>query len=307
LRDLGRDLEEQTWQSNLRFWRHRDRRCLANNRHYHRIRSHGVAGSAVRDLDVDALAQLMADPDEPFHRAGVVVLKNSRSSTVVEFDMPVQGRIQRVIYKRFRVTSKQDPWLALLRRSPALRSWVHGHGLRERCLTTARPLAVWHRRRGPLVYEGYLLTEKIPNAVDLHAFLHSLTRVHETQARETLRRRLEQVARMVRELHRRQLAHRDLKAANILLADDRVWLIDLVGIKRLRRLSEVRRIRNLARLNASFHCSAQLTRSDRLRFLRTYLQWGLFGKGGWKKWWRALAEATQAKIVRNLQSGRPLA
>jgi tRNA A-37 threonylcarbamoyl transferase component Bud32 len=310
---LARDLESRTWASNLVFWRHRDRRCLVNNRYYRRVRTKVCTGHAVTHLDAGVLAALAADPDAPFRRAGVKLLKDSRSSTVAELEMSVSGSPRRVIYKRFRVTAWSDPLANLLRRHGAMRSWIYGHGLRERCLPTAYPLAVLSRRRHGLCHEGYLLTEKIENVVDLHAFLAGLDALPGRDRCTRLRRRIDRVAILVRELHRRCLSHRDLKAANILTAtvanraDESVWFIDLVGIKVCRRLSEARRLQNLTRLHASFHHSRALTRTDKLRFLRVYLQWGLYGRGDWKAWWRRIERATLAKAARNLQRGRPLA
>jgi tRNA A-37 threonylcarbamoyl transferase component Bud32 len=305
--DAARDLEERTWQSNLRFWKARDRRCLENNRYYRRVRSGTVVGHAVTDLDRATLDTLAADPDEPFRRS--FLLKDSRSSTVAEFDLPIDGTPRRVIWKRFRVTSATDPLTALLRPTPALRSWIHGHGLRERCLPTPRPLLVLHRRRHGLMQEGYLLTEKIHNAEELSRYLAGLGSLSEGERRPRLRALLEQVARLVRQLHRCQLAHRDLKAANILVQrreDPTLYLIDLVGVARCTVLSRRQRVRNLARLHASFHDHPLLTRTDKLRFLRTYLAWGLHGKQGWKAWWRAITEATAAKVAKNARNGRIL-
>ena len=155
--------------------------------------------------------------------------------------------------------------------------------------------------------EGYLLTEKIPGAVDLHRFVAGLAESDAEERRCGLRRRIEQVARLVSELHRRQLSHRDLKASNVLVSRQAVWLIDLVGVAPYRRLSRRRRVQNLARLHASFHQNPILTRSDKLRFLRVYLRWGLLGREGWKHWWREVCGATQAKIRQNARNGRPLA
>src|SRR5262249_19227723 len=142
-----------------------------------------------------------ADPDAPFRRPDVTVLKNSRSSTVVEFDLPCTDGPRRVVYKRFAVTKWSAPWLALFRSSPALRSYVLGHGLRLRCLPTPRPLAVWHRRRHGLPHEGYLLTEKIANACDLIAFLKHLDTLPGDEHRRRLRSLIDQVAQLVRDLH----------------------------------------------------------------------------------------------------------
>ncbi len=80
-----------------------------------------------------------------------------------------------------------------------------------------------------------------------------------------------------------------------------------MGVTRHRKLRYARRVQNLARLHASFFQNPALTRTDKLRFLRSYLQWGLVGREGWKQWWKDIERATLAKVARNRRSGRPLA
>lgn len=305
--ELARDLETRTWHSNLEFWRGRDQRCLVTNRYYQTLRAPGVRGYAVRDVDAAALARLLADPDAPFQQGAAVLLKDSRSSTVAEIELPVDGVARPVIYKRFRVTSWLTPWLNFVRRAPAVRSWVFGHGLRERCLPTPRPLAVFHRRRHGLLWEGYLLTEKVPDALDLHSHLDELARLPAAEGRRRVRTLIGQLARLVRALHDRLLSHRDLKAANVLVSAGHLWLIDLVGLRGVRQRARGRRVQNLARLSASFLESNGVTRADHLRFLRAYMQWGLSGRAGWKTWWREIARAVEIKAARNRENGRPLA
>jgi len=300
------ELEERTWESNLRFWRNRDRRCVVSNRYYQSVRAGALRGVAVRDLTEAALAALLADPDAPFQEPGAKLLKSSRSSTVVEFDMALGGTTRRVIWKRFRVTSWKDPLTSLFRRSAALRSWVSGHGLRERALPTPRPLLVLHHHRAGLPCQAYLLVEKVENAQELQRYVLSLSALPCFERQVILRQRIDEAARLVRELHRRRLGHRDLKAPNLLVAD-RIWLIDLVGVSRYGQLPRERRVQNLARLNASFYQTTAFTRTDRLRFLRVYLQWGLYGRSSWKRWWRQVEAATLAKVAQNQRRGRVLA
>jgi tRNA A-37 threonylcarbamoyl transferase component Bud32 len=326
--ELAQETEKETWRFNLRFWRRRDRRCLRNNRYYRPVRGPGVVGHAVTELDRDSLRRLLADPDAPLRAPGVRLLKDSVSSTVAELEMKVNGRLRTVIYKRFRVMTWTDPLVSLLRPSPALRSWVHGQGFRERGLPTARPLAVFHRTSAGMWHEGYLLTEKIEHAAELHQYLRSLDALPGPEKLRLVREQIVQVARTIRALHLRRLSHRDLKAANILvrrwdappraepiptsaynllhMPEGTVWLIDLVGVELFRKLRRKRRVQNLARLNASFHFNPLLTRTDRLRFLRVYLNWGVHGRGNWKAWWRTVAQATQDKVLRNRRRGRPL-
>ncbi len=305
---LARELERLSWESNLGFWRARDARCLANNRYYQRVGRGGVAGHAVRTLDRDALAALLADPDAPFRRDGVRLIKDSRSSTVAELDVTVGGVVTPAVYKRFRVTAWGDPWLALVRPTGALRSWVMGQGLRERCLPSPKPLAVLHRLDRGRPAEGYLLVEKVPEARDLKRWVTDLGQAPEAERRGRLRRAVERLAALVRELHRRNLSHRDLKAANVLVTEPgpEFWFIDLVGVRRHGKLSRRRRVQNLTRLHVSFHDNPAVSRTDKLRFLRVYLQWGLFGRKGWKEWWREVEQATKTKTARNVRVGRPL-
>jgi len=298
---------------------------LRNNRRYRRVGTGTVTGHAVADLADSVLAELLEDPDRPFRQPGSRLLKDSRSSTVVELDLLLGGRPERVIYKRFRVTSWKGPWLSLLRPAPAVRSWVLGHALRFRRLPTPRPLVVLHRRRHGLKQEGYLLTVKVPGAVQLDAHVRALAELPEPRRRAGLRELVEQVARLVSDLHDRRLSDRDLKASNVLVRPEPrpcpalgepvnhwpltaapVWLIDLVGVQQHRRLSRRRKVQNLARLHASFVHNPAVSRTDKLRFLRVYLRWGLCGKEGWKQWWRQIDAATQAKIARNARHGRIL-
>ncbi|HVS39005.1 MAG TPA: lipopolysaccharide kinase InaA family protein [Gemmataceae bacterium] len=322
-----RELEGDTLLSNLDFWRSRDRRCLGGNRWFRRVGSAAVRGYAAADVDPGVLAPMLADADEPFRRSGVVVLKDSPSSTVIEFDMRVGAALRRVIYKRFAMTRWTDPLAALFRSPPAMRSYIMGHGLRLRGLPTPRPLAVWHRTRFGLLREGYLLTEKVHDASDVVDHAASLGRLPSEARRVALGSLIGQTARLVATLHARRLSHRDLKAANLLVnavpcrvgvrgavettasgrsVEQQIWFIDLVGVRRQVVVSPLRRARNLARLYASFHGRGLLTRTDLLRFLRIYLGWGLRGWSDWKSWWTAIAQAFCAKVRRNRRNRRPL-
>jgi serine/threonine protein kinase len=174
--------------------------------------------------------------------------------------------------------------------------------------------------------EAYLLMEKVPDALDLGRFVCLLDALPAGERQARLRRLIHDVASLLRMMHERKVSHRDLKAANLLVSPadwtlghrgvsevepstdrrERTWLVDLVGVRRHDKLPRQRKVQNLARLNASFVVTGGLTRTDRLRFLRDYLGFGLFGREGWKRWWKEVEEATQAKVQRNRKVGRVL-
>jgi hypothetical protein len=310
---LSRRIERATVASNLRFWTNRDRRCFGSNRYFRRVRRDNVAGNVVADLPAEVLAPFLADPDAPFGGPGVGVLKDSASSTVAAMELPLPGRMLSVVYKRFAVTAWSDPLVSLIRPTSALRSWVMGHALLTRLLPTPRPLVMLHRSRNGLAREGYLLTEKVPDAVDLGVYVDRLAGLPAARRQGLLRDLLDRVGRLLATLHQRHLSHRDLKAPNLLLqlgADglvvEGIFFIDLVGVRRHRKLRRPRKVRNLARLHASFHSHPGVTRTDKLRFLRAYLAVRLRGRLGWKRWWHQIEAATASKIRRNQLRSRPL-
>ncbi len=293
-KSLPKELETQTRESNLHFWQNRLSRYVGNNREYRKIRRPGVRGHAVKDLPDELLLKWIADPDAVFQVASI--LKDSRSSTVAIFE---HGG-KKYIAKRFRRSGLLTGIKNRLRCSPALRSWIFGQSLRDRGLPTARPLAVLQRYRRGLPREGYLLFEYIACAVELPDAVTQATGIERQRLAETL-------GRLLRDVHDRGVSHRDLKAPNILIADGEPVLVDLVGVRVGLKIADAERIRNLARLNASFVGSALVTRADRLRFLRSYSSWSMRPAGDWKTFWRAIAAETLAKIEKNRRSGRVLA
>jgi len=320
-----RDLEGSSVASNLRFWRSLDRRCLANNRYFRRVRERGVRGHVTAQLPADWLAATLRDPDALFAGPGVRILKHSRSATVAV--VPTEGGP--LLWKRFAVTTWSDPWTALVRPTPTLRSWALGHALRARGLPTPLPLLVLHRTWAGLAREGYLLTEYLPDARHLGDHADHLLTVPEPERRQRLRTLTLRLADVVARLHRYRLSHRDLKASNVLVSSkpwvlprtdktlpgeppsgdvggDHVWLIDLVGLRQQRRLTRRRKFQNLARLNASFRDHPLVTTAVKLRFLKAYLGPHGDDPAVWKAYWRGVASATVAKLAKNARSGRPV-
>jgi hypothetical protein len=152
-----------------------------------------------------------------------------------------------------------------------------------------------------------LLTEQVPDAIGLPEAVRAC------RDAPTLRLWADRLARVVRAMHDRGISHRDLKAPNVMLrgaatdpATAEPVLLDLVGVRAgARAVAFARRVRELARLNVSFLSDPHITRVERLRFLWAYLRAGA-RESDWKKWWKAVSEASAAKVAKNHRSGRVL-
>ena len=320
-REFAAGIETSTRAWAERLWRRWGRRCCSSNKYFQIYKSKSCWSIASRDLDPAEVELLLADPDAPFSRPQTVMLKNSRTSTVAETTMLVEGQPKQVIYKRFNVKKWIDPWLNLARPSRAWRSWQAGQHLVSRGIPTPRNLAFLARKRDvrakplswSLPHETYLVTIKQDNVMTLAEYVRKVLPTLAPSARGERARQLNMaLAHLIRDLHERSLAHRDLKASNILVHLDRLdtgnflSLIDLVGVRLMNPVPRRRRIKNLARLSISLASAAGRTRTETLRFLRAYLPWGLSPLSDWKDVWKSTERAILAKRARNQRRGRPL-
>jgi hypothetical protein len=318
---LARRIEGATRAWAERLWRRWGRRCRSSNKYFEVFSGDLCWCVAARDLDPEEVHRLIADPDGPFQAPGTNVLKDSRTTKVAETTLRVRGQPTTVIYKRFNRKKWLDPVLNLFRPSRAWRSWQAGQDLASRGIPTPRNLAFLARRRSfrsdPFFWllprETYLITVKEEPAVDLATYVGTvLPALPPTIRRARVRRLTAALAHLIRSLHDRSLSHRDLKAANILIRtdtleqDDRLCLIDLVGVRLRHPLPWRRRAQNLARLGLSLGGESGRSCTDALRFLRLYLPWGLSPLNDWKGFWRAIEAEMRIKRSRNLRRGRPL-
>ena len=302
-------LEAATVRSNNRFWKARVKKYLDSNRLVELfdlnsldIDVMNVQTLSVRSIDPDFATNFRSNPDAAFDKPNAAFLKQGGRSTVV--------RTPQGVLKRFNIASPlMEMCKGLLRRSQAKRSWLFGHALLDASLPTPRPL-LYGLAGYDIPHAEYLLTEELHHVVNIREFVELLATLPGSERRIVLRERIRLIARTIRQLHDRHFGHRDLKAGNLLTpadpADHRVWFIDLVGVSRRRRVSRKARVHDLARLLASFLNHPGLTHGDRLRFLFAYFGAKSHDKAGWRRWWRELAEAAQAKVDRTRQRGRPL-
>lgn len=298
----------------------RDRRALRTGRYFARLRlannwtanvflesKHPVEGSPASQLrlSVEQWKKWLGCPEDWIR--GVdrhYVIKDSPSALVYirrlecdngnALDVTCKRSIPRNLVKRLAL---------LLRPSRPMRNWRLANALLNRQIPTARPLAVVEKRRLGRPVDAFLITEAIQHAHDLDALLTlQLREMREDQARRLKRELTEALVRVLRRLHERGFAHRDLKASNVMVQWDaasdqepRVLLVDLDGLRQVRHTSAKAEIRALARLNASVDHCRRLTRTDRLRFLKRYLARPGRPDPEWRTMWRAIEAATKRK------------
>ena len=267
----------------------------------------GIAAEGVPQV---LLERLLADPEAPIHGGLDRPVKLSHGSVLVEAGLPLGGCGGRVAYKQYRPRNWWKGCCNLLRRSRARRDWAAARRLVALGIPTARPVLVLEPRQFRLRRRSYLATEWIVSSENLHLYAWKLAELPLGERLGRAARCAESLGRLIGRLHARGIAHRDLKGANLLVTDQghgiETCLVDVAGVRFLRRLSRRRRAKNLARLAVGLSAHRWVPRTACCRFLRNYLRELPPEAADWKRLWREAAADSQRLRAKMQGRGEPL-
>ena len=239
------------------------------------LQSRVSVGRAVAAVPRVELAALLDDPDALWRRHCQTPIKLSHSSLIVEAWITLDGMTTRVAYKRSRPSCWWKAWAAIVRGSRSARAWRVARGLLERGIATAEPVLLCEPRGLRHCGSGYLATRWIEGSTNLHLYLWDLAGRAPAERRRRVRQLAASLGRLLGRMHSRGASNRDLKALNLVVVEQAenltTHLVDVDGVRFCRHASDRLRALDLARLATSLDMHPWITRSDRLRFLRSYL------------------------------------
>jgi tRNA A-37 threonylcarbamoyl transferase component Bud32 len=258
---------------------------------YRVVRARGT-GYAVDEFSPECLARLIDFPEIVLRMKSTEKVKAGRTALVVKGELPVGGRLIGVAFKRISRPRWVEALFGFFRTNGTLRRWLTGHEMLARGIPTARPLAVI---LPPLHSPGrasFFVTEWISDGVNLRHLCKRLDRRPRLASWSRVSPIAESVGSLIGRMHARNVSHRDLKLANLLVADRGTqvdaYLIDVDGAILQPQLSNRIRYRDLLRLVADSLRYSCISRTARLRFLKSYLEACGSGEQCWKETWREL-------------------
>jgi len=256
----ARRIEGDAWKRLFSFLRRFDGRPLRRGRGFQRISVHNWHGMAERSQRALALVRCLGPfPEEVLRREGRVIKDQSAGSV---FALSVDRA--EYIVKLYRQPGLQGMAKRLFRGSRARAAWINGYRLRSRLLPAPTPVIVLEEALPAPEGRSLVAFEKVSGLPTLDRYVAATT---ETQRRVIVRELAVALARM----HRFFLAHRDLKAPNILVSSDgKPVFIDPDGISLVAHIDRYIMARDLMRLNASFAPRGSVRLTERLRFLALY-------------------------------------
>jgi tRNA A-37 threonylcarbamoyl transferase component Bud32 len=286
----------------------RDKRAWADNRDFFRVTTADGAAHAVRDLPRSLVEQLLHEPNRLWQAHVDRPVKLSVGSLVVEAELPTLAGPRHVAVKRLRPKNWLKTVASWFRRGRAPEAWYRGHALLARGIPTARPLVVYEPRRNP-GHHGFLVTEWLTDAEDLHLYAWDLAKRPAAERRRRIREVAEAAGKIIGRLHDQGFTHRDLKGNNLLVREMdggvEMFLIDLDGLRQGSRPTQRACCKNLTRIALSAEMHPWVSRTDRLRFLRAYLRrYAADSAHDWKPWWRETARHVAAALQEFRAAGK---
>ena len=243
------------------------------------------------------------DPHRFIRSAASLPVKISRETLVLQAELPLGQESVIVAVKQYCPHTLWKAAAGLVRRPKAVQNWAKAQFLAARDIATPRPILACLLRDWASFRGNFLVTQWV-GGENLHLFGWRLAKRPLDARLRIAAECADSLGRLVGRMHAAGAAHRDLKAANLVVVekDSRLetWLVDLDGLQIGRSVSLARRARDIARLAAGLAAHPWVTRSISRRFLRAYLSAYPGNATDWKPLWRAIA-ARAAQIVRRKQ------
>jgi tRNA A-37 threonylcarbamoyl transferase component Bud32 len=252
------------------------------------------------------LRRVLQDPDDLLWRYADRPVKISHESLIVEAELPLCDGGVRAAYKRYRPRNWWKALVGLVGPSRAFRDFRRAAALLARHVATAPPLLAC-RPRGWRRATGYLATEWILGAENLHIYGWRLAGRPAPERLRAVARVAESLGHLVGRMHAAGIAHRDLKAANLLVVEGpqgvAAYVVDPGGVRLAARLSPARRAADLVRLAVGLAAHPWVPRTAPCRFLRAYAAEFPRGQIAWKTVWRAVAARARGLVRRKRRCG----
>ncbi|MDL1967140.1 MAG: hypothetical protein LWW97_00995 [Deltaproteobacteria bacterium] len=165
------------------------------------------------------IKRLVANPDPIISSSKL--LKDGRSSTVALAE--VDGK--RIVIKRYNIKNFIHALKRCARNTRAWSSWRNAHRLVSMGIPTAKPIAFLEKRWGPFRSTSYYLSEYI-DGTDLYRLITS-DRSRKINI-EALSIKFGEILKLLDDAC---MSHGDFKATNFIVADSRMFIIDIEGMR----------------------------------------------------------------------------
>ncbi len=244
--------------------------------------------------DLLSLNDSQADGGGPFTR-----VPSSDYTRVFRCHVCSNGVSSAFYLKRYLYHSALDFVKHSPRPSRARRAFDASLMLQENGFDAPAVVGLFERRRGPFVTDNMLLTREVRNAAPIMQLLKDIRNRSDRDTLLAKRDLIRAFARTVGRMHAKGIFHGDLRLGNVLAVKEhenwRFYFIDNERTRKFRSLPTRLRLKNLVQVNMFYHGTSK---TDRLRFFRSYLESNPGIQDHYSAWIRRIAAKTNRRLRR---------
>ncbi len=228
----------------------------------------GVVHEAVPALELEGI---VPESGEMHHNSELLQpVKADRKSRVFLSFMTFSGHSSRVYIKQFSLHSLFALIKYDLGQSRARSAFNASLMLAQFGVNAQKPLVLMEKKIGPVTRSSILITQEVPEGVQLSERLKQLSQDGSVNALRRKRHLIREFGKMVGEMHHQGILHGDLRLRNVLVQDKGenfcFWFIDNERTNFFSRLSPGQVQKHMVQMNKW----KMATNADRLRFIKAY-------------------------------------
>ena len=167
------------------------------------------------------MEEFFSDPDIAFDIPDNLLLKKGNSATVTKYTI----NENELVIKRYNMKTIVHALRRAFKKSRADHSWYYAHLLKKKEIHTPNPVAMKEKRFGPFRNKAYLICEYIEGPTAQNFF---------TNPQHTFKEKsiiAKQIIKIFNVLKASMITHGDMKATNIIIHNNKPFLIDLDSMK----------------------------------------------------------------------------
>jgi hypothetical protein len=223
---------------------------------------------------------------------------SSRNSRVYKFSASFDGNERSIYFKQYTFRSNWDFIKHLVRSNRAKRAFKATLMLVKNGFEAPVIVAMGECKFSFLERENFLLTVEVEEAKPIHQFIPDNLENFTKEQLNDLRELIRTFGRTVGKLHAAAIFHGDLRLGNVLVRRDKngwhIFFIDNERTRKFRRLPARLRLKNLVQANMLI--SDCITKTDRMRFFKSYLHENFSIGHKRSKWVKKIITKTNQRI-----------
>ena len=170
-----------------------------------------------RDRYTPEMKAFLINPDIAFNTPDDLLLKNGNSATLVQYKIDGND----LVIKRYNMKTGAHALRRAFKETRADHSWQYAHILQDKGINTPEPIAIKEKRFGPFRNKAYFICEYIEGPTALDYFQDPKINYDDKSAMA------KQIIEMFGILKSSMLSHGDMKATNIIIHNNKPFLLDL--------------------------------------------------------------------------------